>query len=235
MVPPNSKRNRKLRLLLVSRMCACVLSHSVMSDSLRPHRLYVARLLYLWDSPGKTAGVGCHALLQGILPTQGSNQRLLRLLPRQGDSLRLSHLGSRCHIVGVPTTVLTIIPLKLSNTRCCTTGIRRPGSVLPLTRCMTLGKSPNTSESHVLICEMRSLYLIYPKILLRSKILVSWKRKTNTIWYHLYMDSKKINCSVAKSCSTLRDFMDCGVPGFPVLYCLPDFAQIHVHWVGDAI
>ena len=118
----------------------------------------------------------------GILPTQGTNQRLLRLLPRQGDSLRLSHLGSRCHIVGVPTTVLTIIiPLKLSNTRCCTTGIRRPGSVLPLTRCMTLGKSPNTSESHVLICEMRSLYLIYPKILLRSKILVSWKRKTNTI------------------------------------------------------
>ena len=24
-------------------------------------------------------------------------------------------------------------------------------------------------------------------------------------------------------------------PGFPVLHCLPEFAQIHVHWVGDAI
>ena len=26
-----------------------------------------------WDFPGKTTGVGCHFLLQGILPTQGSN------------------------------------------------------------------------------------------------------------------------------------------------------------------
>ena len=28
------------------------------------------------DSPGKNAGVGCHALLQGIFPTQGSNPGL---------------------------------------------------------------------------------------------------------------------------------------------------------------
>ena len=26
-----------------------------------------------WNSPGKNTGVGCHALLQGIFPTQGSN------------------------------------------------------------------------------------------------------------------------------------------------------------------
>ena len=29
------------------------------------------------DSPGKNTGVGCHTLLQGILPTQGSNPGLL--------------------------------------------------------------------------------------------------------------------------------------------------------------
>ena len=29
------------------------------------------------DSPGKDTGVGCHALLQGIFPTQGSNPGLL--------------------------------------------------------------------------------------------------------------------------------------------------------------
>ena len=29
------------------------------------------------DSPGQNTGVGCHALLQGISPTQGSNQGLL--------------------------------------------------------------------------------------------------------------------------------------------------------------
>ena len=30
----------------------------------------------LGDSPGKNTGVGCHALLQGIFPTQGSNPGL---------------------------------------------------------------------------------------------------------------------------------------------------------------
>ena len=29
------------------------------------------------DPPGKNTGVGCHALLQGIFPTQGSNPGLL--------------------------------------------------------------------------------------------------------------------------------------------------------------
>ena len=42
-------------------------------------------------------------------------------------------------------------------------------------------------------------------------------------------------CSVAQSCPTLCDPMDCSTPGFPVLHCLPEFAETHVHWVGDAI
>ena len=29
-----------------------------------------------WDSPGKSTGVGCHFLLQGIFPTRGSNPGL---------------------------------------------------------------------------------------------------------------------------------------------------------------
>ena len=33
--------------------------------------LQPTRLLCPWDSPGKNTGVGCHALLQGIFPTQG--------------------------------------------------------------------------------------------------------------------------------------------------------------------
>ena len=35
------------------------------------------RLLCPWDFPGKNTGVGCHFLLQGIFPTQGSNPGLL--------------------------------------------------------------------------------------------------------------------------------------------------------------
>ena len=46
-------------------------SHSVVSDSLRPHGLYS-----LWNSPGQNTGVGSLSLLQGIFPTQGSNPGL---------------------------------------------------------------------------------------------------------------------------------------------------------------
>ena len=41
--------------------------------------------------------------------------------------------------------------------------------------------------------------------------------------------------SAAQSCLTLCDPMDCSMPGFSVLSHLPVFAQIHVHWIGDAI
>ena len=34
-------------------------------------------LLSPWDSPARNTGVGCHALLQRIFPTQGSNPGLL--------------------------------------------------------------------------------------------------------------------------------------------------------------
>ena len=35
--------------------------------------------------------------------------------------------------------------------------------------------------------------------------------------------------------SASLDHMDCSMPGFPVLHCLPEFAQTHDHWVGDII
>ena len=42
-------------------------------------------------------------------------------------------------------------------------------------------------------------------------------------------------CSVAKSCPALCNPMDCSMPSSSVLHYLPEVAQIHVHWVGDAI
>ena len=41
--------------------------------------------------------------------------------------------------------------------------------------------------------------------------------------------------SVAQSCPTLCDPMDCSTPGFPVHHQLPKLTQTHVHQVGDAI
>ena len=41
--------------------------------------------------------------------------------------------------------------------------------------------------------------------------------------------------SVAQSCPTLYDPMDCSTPGLPVHHQFPELAQTHVHRVGDAI
>ena len=42
-------------------------------------------------------------------------------------------------------------------------------------------------------------------------------------------------CSVAQSCLTLCDPMDCSTPGLPVHHQFPELTQTHVHRVGDAI
>ena len=41
--------------------------------------------------------------------------------------------------------------------------------------------------------------------------------------------------SSVQSCLTLCDPMGCSMPGFPVHHQLPQLAQTHVHWVGEAI
>ena len=41
--------------------------------------------------------------------------------------------------------------------------------------------------------------------------------------------------SVAQSCPTLCDPMNCSMPGLPVHHQLPEFTQTHMHRVGDAI
>ena len=61
-------------------------SHSIMSDSSRPHGLWSQ-----WDSPGQNSGLGSLSLLQWIIPTQGSNPGL-----QHGRWMlyQLSHKGS---------------------------------------------------------------------------------------------------------------------------------------------
>ena len=66
-------------------------SHSVMSDSLRPHGLYSP-----CNSPGQNTGVGSLSLLQGIFPTQGLNPGL--------PHYQLSHQGSP-EILEVPANI----------------------------------------------------------------------------------------------------------------------------------
>ena len=42
-------------------------------------------------------------------------------------------------------------------------------------------------------------------------------------------------CSFAQWCPTFCDLMDYSTSGIPVLHHHPQLAQIHVHWLGDAI
>ena len=53
--------------------------------------LATPRTIQSLNSPGQTTGVGCHSLLQGIFPTQGSNPGLSH---RRWLLYQLSHQGS---------------------------------------------------------------------------------------------------------------------------------------------
>ena len=85
------------------------LNCSVVPDSLQPRGLQAARLLCLWNFPGKNTGAGCHFLLQGIFPTQGSNPCLLCLLHWQTGFFTTAPPGKRinwiyclCLFIGMP-------------------------------------------------------------------------------------------------------------------------------------
>ena len=78
-------------LELETGLLCCMLSHSVMSSSLRLMDCSPSGSSVHRDPPGKNTGVGCHALLQGIFPTQRSSPGL----PHCRQILyHLSHEGS---------------------------------------------------------------------------------------------------------------------------------------------
>ena len=63
-----------------------------------------------------------------------------------------------------------------------------------------------------------------------------WERKKEKwVWFGKIQRGLCCFCSVTRSCLTLWKTMDSSTPGSSVLHQLPEFAQIHVHWVGDAI
>ena len=74
---------------------ACMLSHLCVPLS----GLQSTRPLCPWDSAEKNNGVGCHALLHEIAPTQGSSPHVLCLLHWQAGSLSLVSPGKPLHMV----------------------------------------------------------------------------------------------------------------------------------------
>ena len=73
--------------------CCCCWIAKTHQTFLPPRGVYPTRLLCPWDFSGKNTGAGCHFLLQGFFPTQGSN---LGLLHWQVDCLPLNYLRAPC-------------------------------------------------------------------------------------------------------------------------------------------
>ena len=76
-----------------------------------------------------------------------------------------------------------------------------------------------------------------------KSLLMKVKEESEKIGLKLNIQKTKIMASgpivqfssVAQSCPTLCDPMNCSTPGLPVHHQLPEFTQTHVHRVGDAI
>ena len=60
--------------------------------------------------------------------------------------------------------------------------------------------------------------------------LSDWACCTHNMWYAVVA-----RCSVPQPCPTLCDPINCSSPGFPVLHCLLEFAQTHVHWICNIL
>ena len=161
---------------------AQLLSCSVVSDSVTPGTV-AGHTPYLWGSPGKKTGLGCHFLLQGIFSTQGLNPHLLHW---QTDSLLLSHPGNQLFIY------------KLRNAK-----MARKHSPF------WLSKKWGWNQSQ--LAEVGQL------------------KSEGKLWCISQLSS------IAQSCLTLCDPMDCSMLGFLVHHQLLEPAQTHIYQVSDAI
>jgi len=78
-------------------------------------------------------------------------------------------------------------------------------------------------------------------------IMMLWKKEINYIknmWMHIniFKNSKSFSfrasvqfTSIAQSCLTLCNLMDCSMPGLPVHHQHLEFIQCHIHWDTDVI
>ena len=87
-------------------------------------------LLHPWDFPGKSTGVGCHFLLQRIVPTQGSNLSLLhcrqtlycqatREIPKKGNAKECSNYHTIALISQASKVMLKILQARLQQYMNC--------------------------------------------------------------------------------------------------------------------
>ena len=96
------------------------------------------------NSPGKNTGMGCHFLLQGIFPTQGSNPCLFCLLLWQAGSSPLVPPGkSHLHLMGGKLNYRRWVSEWVSDNRCSVMSDSLQPHALEPTRLLCLWNSPD--------------------------------------------------------------------------------------------
>ena len=107
--------------------------------------------------------------------------------------------------------------------------------------CTKFLHQPNASLSLMIKKKKVKWYNLFLKSVLNFPAFC-WPRHVHLILLNLFLTQttpKHLQsyylCLVTQSCLTLCDLMECSTPGFPVLHRVPEFAQTHVYWVGDAI
>ena len=139
-------------------------SHSVVSDSLRPHGLYSP-----WNSLGQNTGVGSLSLLQGIFSTQGSNPGLPHC---RWIVYQLSHQGSLRILewVNYPFSSRSSWPRNRTRVSCIADGF--------------FTSQPTKINMNIVICwHKNGLYLFSILILIKF----SRYSKLVLIWYNLIL------------------------------------------------
>ena len=103
-----------------------------------------------------------------------------------------------------------------------------PCILSPMSEENLLNLASGLRNMHPLIleeCLMINLSSFRPVLVNQTSNHLSSICKVDWTWYR----------SVAQSCPSRCDPMDCSTIGFPVLHYLPEFAQTNVHWAGDVI
>ena len=167
-----------------------------MSDSVRPHRRQPIRLPHPWDRPGKNTGVGCHFLLQ------------CRKVKSENEVAR--HVINICWIKNenmnkygaYPTVFICHFCLFACSARQQSSFLKRSTSEepwVPFTHSCLLSIASPSSDWLSLFSSTTYLLLQWSQFLIAQ--LPDFSSAFLT-WY-------TVACSVAQSCRTLCDPMDC--------------------------
>ena len=108
----------------------------------------------------------------------------------------------------------------------------------PVSWVLIFPEFPVIADDKQFICGNYSEHFQIFKASLNVKSFFSMQLRCSPFFLFLFTEISKHAVqlsSVAHSCLTLCDPMDCSMPGFPVHHQLLEFAQTHVHRVDDAI